>query len=222
VARAGKSDSQRFCVILLNSQELEGEMSIYFARSEDHIKIGFSVSTEDRLASLATSNPNKLELLAVVPGSMAFERAIHSWLFAYHVRGEWFRDCPQVRQAIEEIKERGHAALGFIEPELPPLPEPRSEVEIEYLAPVHAAVKLFKRALDEAQQRRSRQLVRDLKKLNKKLLRLMDKSILEDSERADARLVAGANEIMAEIRKLVPSLTAELTRDEDAEVKRDQ
>src|SRR5579884_2914930 len=64
---------------------------IYFARSGEMIKIGFSTNTEGRLASLQTAHFESLVLLAAIDGTQKTERAIHHHFRDLRVRGEWFR-----------------------------------------------------------------------------------------------------------------------------------
>lgn len=183
-------------------------MSIYFARGDDYIKIGFSVLVKGRLLALNTASPNELELLATVPGSMAFERAIHQWLAPYRLRGEWFRDCAPVREAITAIQERGPAAIGFFEPE--PEPKPtlrRARKEKDEFEDVTAVLKRVRKLLNKAQRTRDKELVRELKPLNLQLLALIDEAIVNasvygDDEHTDTNLKIGARRILDKLKVL--------------------
>lgn len=86
---------------------------IYFVHSGDSIKIGFSKTPEHRVRALATASPRPMDLLVTVAGSQKFERAIHAHLAPHRLNGEWFFDCPQVRDAIAEIVRLGPQAIGF-------------------------------------------------------------------------------------------------------------
>ncbi len=52
-------------------------------------KIGFSQRPQYREKTLAAQEP-KIEMLAVVPGTMGEERAMHERFAAKRIRGEWF------------------------------------------------------------------------------------------------------------------------------------
>ena len=70
---------------------------IYFVKSGDFIKIGKADDPNKRLAQFQTGNPEPLEMLAIIDGSHAKERAIHAHFSSYRVGGEWFRDCDEIR-----------------------------------------------------------------------------------------------------------------------------
>ncbi len=64
------------------------------------VKIGYSVTPEDRLKTLQTGNEDELEMVAFFPhGDLQFEGRLHEILDGYNerIRGEWFRgpvtDC---------------------------------------------------------------------------------------------------------------------------------
>lgn len=88
---------------------------VYFVECAGRIKIGFSSDVPGRLKTLSTAAPASLELLATVAGTVCFERAIHKAAHAYRVRGEWFRDCEEVRAIMVSIVEHGGSAVGFVE-----------------------------------------------------------------------------------------------------------
>jgi hypothetical protein len=75
-------------------------MNVYFIRnSSEHIKIGVSNDPVKRLATLQTSNHNKLELLYTVTcGSreeaFSLEKSLHALFSSYRAFGEWF-DVPE-------------------------------------------------------------------------------------------------------------------------------
>jgi hypothetical protein len=70
--------------------------SVYFARSGDRIKIGWSRQVATRLAQLQTGNAAPIELLGVVPGGRSAERELHSRFAADRVSGEWFEASPEL------------------------------------------------------------------------------------------------------------------------------
>lgn len=68
---------------------------VYFIRFRDLIKIG---TTQD-LTRRLTAIPHD-ELLRTVPGGPDTEAQWHLRFRHLHVRGEWFRDEPELREAI--------------------------------------------------------------------------------------------------------------------------
>jgi hypothetical protein len=66
------------------------------------IKVGIAGDTLKRLAGLQTGSAVELVLLMDIPGGRTSERSAHHALAAFRIRGEWFRDCPELRQWIAE------------------------------------------------------------------------------------------------------------------------
>lgn len=90
---------------------------VYFAKVGDRIKIGFSTSVPARLKSLATGIPDVIELLATIDGDRGVERAFHARLSKHRIRGEWFRDCEELREVMTAVGVGGVAVLGdFYQP----------------------------------------------------------------------------------------------------------
>jgi hypothetical protein len=79
---------------------------VYIIRAEEsrRVKIGYT-STEPirRLAALQTGSPDRLSIVATVPGSMRLERSIHETLRASRSHGEWFSDTEEVRKFVDEV-----------------------------------------------------------------------------------------------------------------------
>lgn len=65
---------------------------IYFVRSGDLTKIGFTTNLPSRVRALHMSGPGA-ELLCSYRGGRALERALHEEFAAYRKHGEWF-DLP--------------------------------------------------------------------------------------------------------------------------------
>jgi excisionase family DNA binding protein len=87
---------------------------IYFVKPRGRrvIKIGYAQCVGSRVKSLQTAGPDKLEVLAVVPGDQAQEQALHARFAHLRVRGEWFRLAEEVRLFLntegEEYKPHLH------------------------------------------------------------------------------------------------------------------
>jgi hypothetical protein len=61
--------------------------------TEFPVKIGYSDTPDTRLAGLQTGCPDKLSILAVVPGNRNVEKRWHDWYAGHRLQGEWFRHC---------------------------------------------------------------------------------------------------------------------------------
>ena len=63
---------------------------IYFIKCNEFVKIGRGAMPEDRLNTLQTGNPYKIELLGAYDGLDAEERRIHDAFVQFHHHGEWY------------------------------------------------------------------------------------------------------------------------------------
>lgn len=81
-------------------RELPREDVVYFLRCAGAIKIGTTNHLHRRICEINTSLPEDGELLGTLPGGRSVERRVHRILTAFHKRGEWYSDCPEVREAI--------------------------------------------------------------------------------------------------------------------------
>jgi hypothetical protein len=79
---------------------------VYFAASGGRIKIGVSRNVVGRLQDISAHLAEPLHLLGAADGSLAMEREIHCQLAAFRAKGEWFKDCPEVRAAIGDFVAR--------------------------------------------------------------------------------------------------------------------
>lgn len=75
---------------------------VYFIRSREFIKIGWSQNWERRLAGIQTHNPEQLEPLLVLSRPKIFEKTMHRQFAAHRHSREWFKDCPEIREYIAE------------------------------------------------------------------------------------------------------------------------
>jgi hypothetical protein len=64
---------------------------VYFVRSGELIKIGFTNNLDTRMSGLQTGNISEIELLAMLHGPRSLERRLHSLFAEHRERGEWFR-----------------------------------------------------------------------------------------------------------------------------------
>lgn len=99
---------------------------IYFVKADmpdGLIKIGWTKScAKTRLQCLQTGCPVDLSLIGERYGaSQKQEGLLHKQLAKHRVRGEWFKDCRQVRQAMlaplpeydEYVKPEGYTEYNF-------------------------------------------------------------------------------------------------------------
>lgn len=73
---------------------------VYFAEnpSSGYIKIGVSSNPAVRKWALGRGTM----LLRTIRGTRRTEQRLHRKFRAYRVKGEWFRDCPEIRAYIRE------------------------------------------------------------------------------------------------------------------------
>jgi Meiotically up-regulated gene 113 len=79
----------------------KGNSVVYFMASGAEIKIGFTSDLSSRMAQLRYDGHKDAELIAAIYGGRAIEKALHTKLARYRVKGEWFKDCAEVRSAIQ-------------------------------------------------------------------------------------------------------------------------
>src|SRR6266481_301165 len=75
---------------------------IYFFRSGELIKIGWSKEPASRLRELSTGNPN-LELVATMEGNRKSETELHRRFSHLRHKGEWFRFDDEIKDFIKAI-----------------------------------------------------------------------------------------------------------------------
>lgn len=78
---------------------------VYFIACGDRgaIKVGVATDVTRRVAELQTGSADELILLAYTPGGFALESGIHDQFSADRIRGEWFRDTPELRAYIAKL-----------------------------------------------------------------------------------------------------------------------
>lgn len=77
------------------------QKGVYVVGFGQYVKIGISTNISDRIASLQTAMPEKLELYAVLDGWAAEEMALHRRFVQYHAIGEWFRRAGELAEWID-------------------------------------------------------------------------------------------------------------------------
>lgn len=87
-----------------------GYIYFIFNKSISAIKIGYSLRPKERLASLQTSNPVELRLVAVVKGDMVDERNYHARFQTYRLKGEWFTLHDELRELINHLRKQERLA----------------------------------------------------------------------------------------------------------------
>lgn len=73
---------------------------VYFVGAPGRVKIGFTTKPEERLAGLRSNDLEKLTAIAIVDGSRALERHLHTICAEHRKYKEWFEDNEFVRDVI--------------------------------------------------------------------------------------------------------------------------
>jgi len=76
---------------------------IYFAKSDDLVKIGFATNPHRRVQELGTGNHNKIVLYDSFPSYQAAEKLLHRRFKADRVRGEWFHLSNDIEEFLEDL-----------------------------------------------------------------------------------------------------------------------
>lgn len=102
-----------------------GATFIYFIApiGGGHIKIGCSYEPINRLDTLMSWSPYRLEILATARGTTRDERAIHGAFIQHWSHSEWFRSAPEIYALINEIRSTGEIPIAFKGCDKQPKPE---------------------------------------------------------------------------------------------------
>jgi hypothetical protein len=78
---------------------------VYFieikTNNESFYKVGFTKSNpRHRLRQLQTSNPFKLRLIKIFPGTLDDEKRVHTYLNNTRGMGEWFKHSPLIEDFL--------------------------------------------------------------------------------------------------------------------------
>jgi hypothetical protein len=89
---------------------------VYFiqARMFGHVKIGMSDDATKRIRDLQVGSPDELVIRGVFQTTdpEAFERMFHDRFAHLHIRGEWFRNAPELEAvmqnafSVEDVRDR--------------------------------------------------------------------------------------------------------------------
>ncbi len=71
--------------------------AVYLIGAPGFLKIGHNSNLETRFAGLQSSAPLDLSLIGVLKGSRRLERDLHQRFAAHRLRGEWYREVPDIR-----------------------------------------------------------------------------------------------------------------------------
>ena len=109
-------------------------MAVYFIQNTTtrSIKIGWTDNLPRRLKALQTSCEHELILLCSVSGGRELERSVHRRLASHHIRGEWFRNAPEVVQVVSEMVAGELARQGEMAGN-PVVRRPRGDVARDWL-----------------------------------------------------------------------------------------
>jgi hypothetical protein len=88
---------------------------IYFVEMQGYIKIGIAANWKKRISSLQVSSPFPVRHLIVLNAFVGFERQLHERFSAARVRGEWFEDCPEIREFITHAAQSNLLVVGAAE-----------------------------------------------------------------------------------------------------------
>lgn len=73
--------------------------------TEGLVKIGFSKNVHKRLASLRSSSPFRLTLLATINGGRTRERYYHQRFASHSIGDEWFARAPEIEAEIARLNQ---------------------------------------------------------------------------------------------------------------------
>jgi hypothetical protein len=83
-----------------------GSGKVYFLRSGDIVKIGYSRDPTARIKSFKTAIPGELELLGCFDGNFESERQVQNLFADLNVGGEWYRATTGLIEWIESHTSR--------------------------------------------------------------------------------------------------------------------
>ena len=84
---------------------------VYFVQGRDAIKIGFAINVASRMYNLQHASPEKLIVLATIPGSPLLEKKLHRRFKSLKVRGEWFSPEDRLLSYIKNVQHEAGTAM---------------------------------------------------------------------------------------------------------------
>lgn len=80
---------------------------VYFLRIAGFVKIGLTHGDPARrFLNIQACNPHEMTILGVIEGDRTVELQWHARFHELHVRGEWFRERPELTRAIDALAHR--------------------------------------------------------------------------------------------------------------------
>jgi hypothetical protein len=87
---------------------------IYFAAGDGRLKVGTtSGEVSDRVTGISAHLAEPLKVIGSIDGGLPFERAIQKYMLPWRLKGEWFRDCDEVRAIVDRLLSEGPGAIGY-------------------------------------------------------------------------------------------------------------
>ena len=92
-----------FVLFITSDAQASGKPGVYAIECvPGYVKVGRAHDIEQRMRELQTACPFDLKLLAVLSTNPDDEGLWHRKFHSCHYRGEWFRECPLVMEAIQK------------------------------------------------------------------------------------------------------------------------
>lgn len=86
---------------------------LYFFEVPGRIKIGISQNPRRRLKDISIHMDVEPKLIDAIPGGYDLEHFVHLRLSEHRLKGEWFKDCPAVRDTMNALLRDGPDAIGY-------------------------------------------------------------------------------------------------------------
>ena len=88
---------------------------IYFVRSGDYVKIGYTQHPQDKISVIGTSCPERIEVLLIINGTREDETVLHEFFKSDHHNREWFKFTAKVVKFIRDNQGQDRRyEFGFI------------------------------------------------------------------------------------------------------------
>lgn len=86
-----------------NFSKIARPTCVYFIRSGDLIKIGYTGDLDERKRTLQVNNPTIVEVLKTIPGGYPEEQELHKKFEHLNKQGEWFYAAEELLDFIQKI-----------------------------------------------------------------------------------------------------------------------